>query len=151
MGRAPNRVANRLLGYPDDARLLLVNADDFGMYRAINGAVVRAFGEGIVRSTSLMLPCPGAPEAIRLLKENPELRFAVHLSVVRDIAHFYWEPLTPKERVPSLLDEDGRLYRTERMAEMLDRATLGDLETEFRAQIEAVLAADLRPSHLDWH
>ncbi len=151
MGRAPNRVTNRLLGYPDDARLLLVNADDFGMYRAINGAVVRAFGEGIVRSTSLMLPCPGAPEAIRLLKENPELRFAVHLSVVRDIAHFYWEPLTPKERVPSLLDEDGRLYRTERMAEMLDRATLGDLETEFRAQIEAVLAADLRPSHLDWH
>ena len=30
------RQTNRLLGYPDDARLLIVNADDFGMYHAIN-------------------------------------------------------------------------------------------------------------------
>jgi predicted glycoside hydrolase/deacetylase ChbG (UPF0249 family) len=34
---------------------------------------------------------------------------------------------------------------------MLKRATIPDLETEFRAQIEAVLAAGLRPTHLDWH
>ena len=151
MGRAPNHVTNRLLGYPDDARLLLVNADDLGMYRAINGAVVRAFREGIVRSTSLMVPCPGAPQAIQLLKENPDLRFGVHLSVVRDIPRFHWAPLTPRDRVPSLLDADGRLYATGRMAGFLDRADLGELETEFRAQIAVVLAAGLAPTHLDWH
>jgi chitin disaccharide deacetylase len=111
-----------LLGYPDDARLLLVNADDFGMYDAINAAVVRAFAEGIVRSTSLMVPCPGAAEAMRLLKENPDLPFGVHLSVVRDIAHYRWGPLAPRERVPSLLAEDGDLYPLDRMAELLTRA-----------------------------
>src|ERR687892_2165907 len=73
-----------LLGYPDDARLLLVNGDDFGMYHAINEAVIRAVAGGIVQSTSLMIPCPGAAEAVRLLKENPDLPFGVHLSVVRD-------------------------------------------------------------------
>ena len=151
MGQPRGRVTNRLLGYPDDARLLLVNADDFGMYGAINEAVVRAFGEGIVRSTTLMAPCPGAAQAIRLLRENPALRFGVHLSVIRDIAGYRWGPLLPSDRVPSLLDADGELYRLDRMPEFLERARLDELELEFRAQIEAVLAADLEPTHLDWH
>ncbi len=43
MRQARPRGTNRLLGYPDDARLLLINADDLGMYQAINEAVVRAF------------------------------------------------------------------------------------------------------------
>ncbi len=151
MSQASKPGANRLLGYPDDARLLLINADDFGMYRAINEAVVRAFREGIVRSASLMVPCPGASQAIQLLRENPDIRFGVHLSVIRDIAGYRWGPLTPKERVSSLLDGDGNLYPTERMPEMLARAALDELEVEFRAQIEAVLAAGLGPTHLDWH
>ncbi len=151
MGETGGRVTNRSLGYPDDARLLLVNADDFGMYPAINEAVVRASREGIVRSTSLMVPCPGAPQAMRLLRDNPDVRFGVHLSVIRDIAGYVWDPVSPKGRVPSLLDTGGDLYDTGRMAEFLGRADLGELEVEFRAQIEAVLAADLRPTHLDWH
>ena len=65
----PAPTAYRLLGYPDDARLLLVNADDFGMYAGINDAVAQGFAEGIVRSASLMMPCPGAAEAVRLLAE----------------------------------------------------------------------------------
>ena len=31
---------NRLLGYPPDARLLIINADDFGMCHAVNQAIV---------------------------------------------------------------------------------------------------------------
>ncbi|MBN1584452.1 MAG: ChbG/HpnK family deacetylase [Anaerolineae bacterium] len=50
--------ANQLLGYPADARLLIVNADDFGMCHAVNEAIFRALQEGIACSTSLMVPCP---------------------------------------------------------------------------------------------
>jgi predicted glycoside hydrolase/deacetylase ChbG (UPF0249 family) len=53
--------------------------------------------------------------------------------------------------VPSLLDDDGQLYTTAKMAQLLEEATLDDLETEFRAQIETVLATGLQPTHLDWH
>jgi predicted glycoside hydrolase/deacetylase ChbG (UPF0249 family) len=144
-------ITNKLLGYPDDARLLLINADDFGMYQAINEAIVRAFKEGVVRSTSLMFPCPGAPEAVQLIKENPNIHFGVHLSIIRDIDHYQWHPLTPKDQIPSLLDENDNFYNLERMPELLAQAKIDELEIEFRAQIEAVLDANLQPTHVDWH
>ncbi len=37
------------------------------------------------------------------------------------------------------------------MAEFFARARLDELEVEFRAQIDTVLAAGLMPTHLDWH
>jgi chitin disaccharide deacetylase len=45
----------RLLGFPPDARVLIVNSDDFGMYHAINAAVLRSIMEGIASSCSLMV------------------------------------------------------------------------------------------------
>lgn len=151
MTEAPKRVTNRVLGYPDDARLLLVNADDFGMYDDVNEGVVRAFDAGIVRSTSLMVPCPGAPRAMAWLGEHPEIPFAVHLSIVNDIPGYRWGPMAPRESVPSLLAEDGNLFLDARRDEMLARAKLDEVEAEFRAQIAPVLEAGLRPTHLDWH
>jgi chitin disaccharide deacetylase len=50
-----------------------------------------------------------------------------------------------------LLAEDDDLYPLDRMAELLARAKIEELEAEFRAQVETVLAAGLRPTHLDWH
>jgi predicted glycoside hydrolase/deacetylase ChbG (UPF0249 family) len=151
MNQADTRTTNQRLGYADDARLLLVNADDLGMYADINAAVIQAFREGIVRSTSLMMPCPGAAQAVDLLRETRDLPFGVHLSIVRDIPDYVWGPMAPKERVPSLLDADGELYALERMDVMLERARLDELEIEFRSQIEAVLATGLEPTHVDWH
>lgn len=142
---------NRLLGYPDDARLLIINADDFGFCHSINDAIWQTLRAGVVGSTTLMMPCPAASAAIDLLQAHPEQPFGVHLTVICDTITQQFGPLTPKEMVPSLVNEEGHFYNFERMDELRARATLADLETEFRAQIEAVLAAGLHPTHLDWH
>jgi predicted glycoside hydrolase/deacetylase ChbG (UPF0249 family) len=146
-----NPRANELLGYPPDARLLIVNADDFGMYHAVNEAVFRSLTDGIVRSTTVMAPCPWGLHAMQLLKEHPEIAFGVHLTVVCDSANYRWGPLTSRDRVPSLVDETGFFHRNEPRQAYLAGLALDDLEVEFRAQIEAVLAAGLKPTHLDWH
>jgi predicted glycoside hydrolase/deacetylase ChbG (UPF0249 family) len=142
---------NILLGYPADARLLILNADDLGMCHAINEAIFRSLRGGVVCSTSLMAPCPWALHAMHLLQENPNIPFGVHLTVLCDTVYYSWRPLTPKEKVPSLIDEAGYFYSNERIPEFLVQAKLDELEVEFRAQIEAVLAAGLKPTHLDWH
>lgn len=145
------RKTSRLLGYPDDARLLIVNADDFGMCHAINDAILRTLKEGVVSSTTMMAPCPWAPHAMRLLRENPDIPFGVHLTLVCDFSIYRWGPLTSGGSVPSLMDDAGYLFGVDRIPELLAQARLDEVEMEFRAQIEAVLAAELAPTHLDWH
>lgn len=147
----PSTRTNELLGYPPDARLLILNADDFGMYRAVNEAIFHTLTDGVVRSTTLMAPCPGAEQAMRLLVDHPEMAFGVHLTVIRDLANYKYSPLAPVEQVPSLVDEAGSFYSIERIPEFLALAKLDELEVEFRAQIEAVLSAGLEPTHVDWH
>lgn len=148
---SPECNANRLLGYPDDARLLILNADDFGMCHAVNQAIFATLMTGIVQSTSLMANCPWASEAISLLHKTPSIAFGVHLTVICEAVNYQWRPLTAEEKIPSLLDDAGNLYSLERIDEFLARAELDELEREFRAQIEKVLDAGLKPTHLDWH
>jgi len=145
------RLANRLLGYPEDARLLIVNADDFGMCHASNAATIRALTEGIATSTTLMMPCPWAPHAIRALLAHPGPAVGVHLTLVSEFPVYRWGPISPKDAVSSLVDDGGFFPVHDRIPELLEGARLDEVEAEFRAQIDTVLAAGLRPSHLDWH
>jgi predicted glycoside hydrolase/deacetylase ChbG (UPF0249 family) len=143
--------ANRLLGQPADARLLIINADDFGMCHSVNEAIFGALKAGVVRSTTLMVPCPWALHAMHFLADHPEIPCGVHLTVISDWADYRWGPVTPKERVPSLLNKAGYFYNFEHMPEFLTQVRLDQLDMEFRRQIEVVLAAGLKPTHLDWH
>lgn len=142
---------NRLLGYPEDARLLILNADDFGMCHSINEAIIRTLQEGLVRSTTLMVPCPWALHAMHFLTDHPEIPFGIHLTVISDPDDYRWGPVTCWEKVPSLVDEAGYFHNFENMPVLLAKARLDHLEMEFRAQIETVLRAGFSPTHLDWH
>jgi len=144
-------MTNRLLGYPADARLLIINADDFGMCHSVNAAVMCALPEGVLCSTTLMVPCPWALHAMRFLAAHPETAFGVHLTALSDWVDYRWGPITPREKVPSLVNKEGTFYNFEQMPHFLAQVDLDQLEMEFRAQIEVVLAAGLEPTHLDWH
>ena len=147
----PPSATNRLLGYPADARLLLVNADDFGMCHSVNAAIMGALAAGIVRSTTLMVPCPWALHATHFLAAHPEIPFGVHLTVIADWFDYRWGPLTSPEKVPTLVNGDGHFYNFDQMPQLFAQLNLDELTMEFRAQIEWVLAAGLKPTHLDWH
>ncbi|WP_459649496.1 polysaccharide deacetylase family protein [Kitasatospora sp. Ki12] len=149
----PAPAANALLGHPPEARLLLLNCDDFGLDESVNRAVIDAVRHGIAASCSLMTPCAGAPHALRLLRRHPEVPFGVHLTLVCESPHLRWGPLSPRDRVPSLLDDDGEFFAPTPAgrAALLARARLDHVEREFRAQIDAVAAAGRAPTHLDFH
>jgi predicted glycoside hydrolase/deacetylase ChbG (UPF0249 family) len=142
---------NRLLGYPEDARLLLINADDFGMCHSVNEAIVRALKEGVVTSTSIMVPCPWALHALTWLQGAPTIPFGIHLTVISEQPIYRWGPLMNRIEVPSLVDDSGFFYPESRMDEFLNQVNLVELEREFSAQIEHVLKAGLQPTHLDSH
>ncbi|MFE3375339.1 polysaccharide deacetylase family protein [Streptomyces anulatus] len=146
-------LSSELLGYPADARLLIVNCDDFGMYPAINAAVIESIEEGIASSCSLMVPCPGAPQAMKLLSRRPHIPFGIHLTLVCEMPGIRWGSLIARERVPSLLDPAGKLFSptSDGRAALLAQARLDEIELEFRAQIDTVVGTGLTPTHLDFH
>jgi predicted glycoside hydrolase/deacetylase ChbG (UPF0249 family) len=149
-----DRLSCELLGFAPDARVLIVNCDDFGMHGAINAAVVESIENGIASSCSLMVPCPAAADAMRLLREHPHIQFGIHLALIRDWPEYHWGPAAAKADVPSLLDPDtGELYvdAPGQRTALLAQARLTDVERELRAQIDAVVDAGLAPTHLDWH
>ncbi len=126
------------------------------MCHAVNEAIFRTLEDGIVHSTTLMVPCPWALHATRFLADHPEIPFGIHLTAISEWPEYRWGPVTAREKVPSLVDKGPpRLaryfYDFQQMPEFLAEVRLDELEMEFRAQIEVVLAAGLRPSHLDWH
>jgi predicted glycoside hydrolase/deacetylase ChbG (UPF0249 family) len=86
-----------------------------------------------------------------MLRRRPEIPFGVHLTLLCDTTGHRWGPLTPKETVPSLRDEAGELFSPANVAELLAQARLDEVELGFRAQINAVADAGLKPTHLDWH
>jgi predicted glycoside hydrolase/deacetylase ChbG (UPF0249 family) len=151
MPHSQHSQTNWMLGYPDDARLLIINADDFGRSQACNAGILRSLTEGQVSSTTLMVPCPWALHAMQVLRDHPEVSFGIHLTVVSDVPLYRWGPLTARDKVASLIDEAGFFSSYEHIPTLLAQARLSELEVEFRAQIETVLAASLSPTHLDWH
>ena len=128
MSQLQGSETNRLLGYPADARLLIINADDLGMCHAVNAAILPSLTEGVVCSTTVMVPCPWALHAMQLLGEHPAIPFGVHLTLISDTANYRWGPRTSRDKVPSLVDESVYFYFYGHMPEFLAQAKLEDVE-----------------------
>jgi predicted glycoside hydrolase/deacetylase ChbG (UPF0249 family) len=146
--------SSELLGFAPGARVLIVNCDDFGMHEAVNAGVIESIENGIASSCSLMVPCPAAANAMRLLRERPHISFGIHLALIRDSPEYRWGPAAAKADVPSLLDPDTEelfVDTTAQRTALLSAAKLDEVERELRAQIDAVVDAGLAPTHLDWH
>lgn len=66
-------------------RLLVVNADDFGLSEGVNTGIVQAHAGGIVTSTSLMVDAPGAERAAALARRHPRLSVGLHFVEPRHV------------------------------------------------------------------
>jgi predicted glycoside hydrolase/deacetylase ChbG (UPF0249 family) len=139
-------IAERL-GYPADAKLLIVHADDLGVAHTVNDASIKAFASGLVNSGSIMMPCSWVPEIAAYARANPTADLGLHLTLTSEWKNYRWGPLVPG--LNSLLDENGYLYLTEREASQ--HAKVDDVEKEIRAQIERARKLGIQPTHLDSH
>src|SRR5438552_4405077 len=151
LGQAPTSMTTiqERLGYPRDARLLVIHADDAGMAHSVNRATLEALEQGWITSASILVPCPWFPEVARWARAHPDADLGVHLALTSEWTSFRWGPVSPADAVPSLLDEQGYLPLVE--TTVAARARPEEAERELRAQIDRARAAGIRLSHLDSH
>ena len=137
------------LGYAADARVLILNADDFGMCHDQNEGVMRGLKEGVFTSSTILVTCPWFEEAADFARNNPDADLGVHLTLTAEWDAYKWGPVLGAAAVPSLVDERGYLWQT--VAQVYEHARLDEAEAELRAQIEKALAAGIDVTHLDSH
>ncbi len=136
------------LGFPRDAKLLIVHADDVGMTHSVNAATIKALDTGLVNSASIMVPCPWFPEIAAYAKSHPDIDFGLHLTLTSERVYYRWGPVAPKDKVLSLVDENGYFHHDWSPETRIDPK---DAEIELRAQIDRAYAMGIRPTHLDSH
>jgi predicted glycoside hydrolase/deacetylase ChbG (UPF0249 family) len=139
----------QLLGYSDDARLLIINADDFGMCHAENAATIAGLEQGAFCSATIMVPCPWFAEVVAFARRMPAADLGVHITHTSEWVTYKWGPLCGAGAVPSLVDAHGHFYRD--VESVYTHARLDEIERETRAQIERALTAGIDVTHLDSH
>jgi predicted glycoside hydrolase/deacetylase ChbG (UPF0249 family) len=131
------------------ARVLVVNADDYGLTAGVSRAIVRAHREGIVTSTSALVLAPAFASTASWLVDVPTLGVGAHLAVVGEDP-----PVLSAREIPTLVDRRGRLDLSWRR--FIPRAAAGrvdpaDVERELDAQVDVLASHGIEPSHVDTH
>jgi len=146
---AEDRTLAERLGYKATDKLLIVNGDDTGMCHAANAATMESLEKGLMRSATIMVPCPWFPEIAAYAKEHPEKDFGLHLCHTAEWTKYRWGPVAPRAEVPGLVDPDGYLWRD--VPDVYAHAKPEEALIEARAQIKRALAAGIDVTHLDSH
>ncbi len=127
----------------------IFNADDFGISKGVNAAIVKAHREGILNSASLMINQKYAAEAVKLAKEMPELEMGLHVNLTNEY------PAASAQEIPLLVDGQGKLKNGFVNLLLLSffkpRQLRLQVEIEMRAQIAKYLTTGLPLQHLDSH
>jgi len=137
------------LGYPRDAKLLILNADDLAVSHSENIASFAALDQRFITSATVMVPCPWFTEVAAYAKAHPAIDLGLHLTLTSEWPTYRWGPVSPRALVPSLVGPDGYFYSS--VPDFAKHAKLDEVEAEIRAQIERAKSMGLEPSHLDAH
>jgi predicted glycoside hydrolase/deacetylase ChbG (UPF0249 family) len=130
-------------------RRLIVNADDFGLTRGVNRAVMELHGSGVLTSATLMARAAATKDAISLALGTPSLGVGCHIVLVDG------EPLLPSREIPCLTDKKTDLFLP-KLGSLLGRLLAGrirpeEIEAEASAQIGLLQRSGLRLTHIDTH
>ena len=137
------------LGYPPDAKLLIIHGDDVGMCHAANEAMMDALEKGIVTCGSIMVPCPWFLEIAEYCRKHPEADLGIHVTLTSEWKHYRWRPVSSIDKVPGLVDEEGYLWHS--VEDVVRHATPEEVETEIRAQVQRAIDFGIKPTHIDTH
>ncbi|GLR09968.1 chitin disaccharide deacetylase [Mixta theicola] len=124
-------------------KLLIVNADDFGLCRAQNYGIIEAFSHGVVTSTTAMMNAAGAEHAAALSKAHPRLAVGMHFVLTLG---------KPLSAMPNLVNGQGELDKGIWQRAQADTLPLEEIQQELACQFARFIKLFGRaPTHIDSH
>lgn len=128
-------------------RVLIANADDFGLNDSATDGIIECHVAGSVGSTTLMVNAPGAQRASMLALQHLELGVGLHFNLTWGV------PVSPPGEVSALVDGEGRFFDRNALAKrlLLGRIPARQVRTELTAQLARMQDLGLRATHIDSH
>lgn len=124
-------------------KLLIVNADDFGLCKAQNYGIIDAFTHGVVSSTTAMMNAAGIEHAVKLSAENPALGVGMHFVLTLGC---------PLSSMPGLVGENGLLGKWIWEMAQADALPLSEIRQELESQYTRFIKLfGHAPTHIDSH
>lgn len=136
------------LGYPADARVLVLHANELGMCFETNEAGAKLLEAGLVKSGGTMVPAPWFSDWAEWCRAHPDADVGLELTLNSELTNYRWQP-TANGLVPTLVDSNGFLWRAP--IQTMVNSTAADVEIELREQITRAKLSGLNPSHLTTH
>lgn len=126
---------------------LIITADDYGMCQSVNQAIEACIKAKVVLSTNVMTNMDQAEEAACLKERFPYVSVGLHYNFT------VGKPLTPVEKVKSLVDEDGQFLSFAKIRERCKNNTyrFEEVALEMKAQWERYVEICGDPDYWNTH
>lgn len=122
---------------------LIINADDFGLTMNVSRGILEGMKKGIITDTSAIANTDDFQRCAALALKNGLNEMGLHCLLTMG------EPVLPAEKIPSLVDKDGRFYPRDIFMEK--DVNMDEVEAELEAQISRLVGSGLKMNHIDSH
>jgi len=146
---APAQSYGERLGWQPDQVVVIIHCNEAGMTHGSNRGIANALSRGIANSFSIVMPSSWVPAFLKDVRNPQRDDVGVEIALLSPFDLFRWGPLAGKPTVPSLVDNEGAMWKTVPL--LLGKATPDDVEREIRAQIDRLETYGIKPTHITSH
>jgi|GEM_PF-3366026 len=137
-------------------KLLIINADDFGLNESVNLGIMDAFNSGSIGSASLFVNMPATELALTSIKNSSfDKSIGIHLNISSGYC------VSSPKSIEQIAYEDGRFrFDDQNIARSLawlksaiseNKNVIPQIITEYRRQVEKFYNTGLNLNHIDVH
>jgi predicted glycoside hydrolase/deacetylase ChbG (UPF0249 family) len=123
-------------------RLVIFNADDFGLTDGVCRGILEAIGAGVVTATTAMVCSHGSHERLARWGASVAGHVGIHLQLTQG------RSCVAAPSIPSIVNADGTF--ADAPSEMTS-PDLNQVQAEWSAQIERLKSWGIEPTHMDSH
>lgn len=126
---------------------LVITADDFGMCKSVNDAIIECIEFGIIRSTNIMTNMDYCDDVKKLIEFRDSISVGLHWNLT------VGKPLSKPNLIPNLLDSTGHFIDSKTFRESIfhRKISYSELKSELLEQYRKFLSIYGKPDYWNSH